>query len=214
MRRRGSPTARFEATNSAFESSEEDDDDDMIMDTDEQEELIRFMQEDAQKQSQLFQTAFSLVGGFAMVISLFVYPFLCHDECSQRLFSCWAHAIVSCGTHGLSIKLSRSMNPRYPTSGMEDDDDGGGGRKNDDLLIPPFSLVKSTLFGILVVVHVLPLLLWVMGIFDKDVEHFHLGLVLGNVVTLLGSFLLLWDAQSTREALSDLDGAKYEHKSL
>jgi hypothetical protein len=228
MRRRGrSPTRQFEATNSAFETSSDDDDEDddggdTMMDTDEQDELIRSMEEDAQKQSQLFQTAFSLVGGFAMVTSLFVYPFVCHDECSQRLLSCWTHAIISSGTHGLSIKISRSMNRCYPRRSADDADNGGDDDVNSnydkDPLIPipppPFSFAKSTLFGILVLLHVAPLLLWVMGGFDQDVEHFHLGLLLGNLVTLLGSFLLLWDLQSTRQALSDLNGAKYEHKSL
>lgn len=210
MRRRGrSPTERFKATNSALDASEEENGDNaVILDTDDQEELIRTMEEEAKKQSQLFQTAFSLVGGFAMVVSLFVYPFLCHDECSQRLFSCWTHAIVSCGTHGLSVKVSRSTN-RYPNGVDHIEDD-----INDDAGPAPIFPSLPSLFGILVVLHVLPLVLWVLGAFDRDVEHFHLGLVLGNLVTLLGSFLLYWDAQSTQQALNDLHGAKYEHKSL
>lgn len=176
------------------------------MDTDDQDDLIHSLQEDARKQSELFQKAFAAVGGFAMVTSLLVYPFLCHDECSKRLASCWTHAIVSCGTHGLSIRLSRSMNYPRQHSDAEEDDYGPS---------PLFvAFWKTPLFAAAIALHILPLVLWVVGVFDQDVEHFHLGLVFGNVVTLLGSSILLWDVYSTRRALSELNGAKYEHKSL
>lgn len=189
MRRRGrSPTERW-STN-----AEQDDDSDVsvILDTDDQEEMIRQLERDAQKQSRFFQSFFSVVGGFGMVVSLFIYPILCQEECSQRIVPCWAHALVSSGAHGLSIKLSQAkMNYEEPRL--------------------PFS---SGFFGILIILHVVPPLLWVIGVFDQDVEHFHLGLALGNLVTLVGALLLLWDEQSTRKALNDLNGAKYEHKTL
>jgi len=140
-----------------------------------------------------------------MMISLFVYPFLCHDECSQRLVSCWTHAMFSCGTHGLSIRLSRSMNlqeTKKDKEGMEYDPS------------PSVAFWTTDLFHVGVALNILPLVLWVVGLFHQDVEHFHLGLALGNVVTFLGSSILLWDVHSTRHALADMNGAKYEHKSL
>ena len=53
-----------------------------------------------------------------------------------------------------------------------------------------------------------------IGSFDGDTEHFHVGLTLGNLVSMVGALTLLWDAYMTREAFADLIGAKYEHKSL
>jgi hypothetical protein len=61
---------------------------------------------------------------------------------------------------------------------------------------------------------VVPLVVWMLGFFSKDIDHFHMGLIIGNVVTLFGSFLLRWDAQSTQNALQELDASKYRHKAL
>ncbi len=211
MKRRGrSPTKKSRSTNAILDGE--------MIDTDDQELLIRSLEEEAHQQSQLFQKAFAAVGGFAMVISLLVYPFLCHEECSQRLISCWTHAIVSCVTHGLSIQCSRCRNRKDNCDEDEQDDDDKNNKSDEDDGIDPMilaiSIWKTKLFQGAVVLNLLPLLLWIVGFFDQDLEHFHLGLVLGNVVTLVGAFLLLWDVQSTRQALDELNGAKYEHKSL
>jgi hypothetical protein len=61
---------------------------------------------------------------------------------------------------------------------------------------------------------VIPVILWLTGKFADDIEHFHVGLVVGNLVTFVGSMMLRWDVRSTTRFLEDLHGAKYEHKSL
>lgn len=208
MRRRGrSPTERREATNGVTSSEDDSDDDAVVLDSDDQEALIRSLEVDARKQSKLFQEAFTAIGCFAMFMTLFVYPFLCFDECSKRLVSCWTHAIVSCGTHVVSIVLSRSMN--NPDDKLDDQHD-----THYDSPLPTSAFWTTPLFGLAVCLHILPLFLWVYGAFDQDIEHFHVGLVIGNIVTLSGASILLWDVHSTRQAIADLHGAKYEHKSL
>lgn len=201
MNRRGrSPTKKSRSTNAVLVE-------DMI-DTEDQEELIQSLKKEAQQQSELFQKVFAVVSVFAMVVSLFVYPFLCYDECSQRLVSCWTHALVSCMMHGLSIYCSRRKNTSIPSNSTSTSD------TTTDPIVLCESVWKIKQFQIAAVLNVSPLLLWVVGVFDQDVEHFHLGLVLGNVVTLVGAFLMVWDTQSTQQALNELNGAKYEHKTL
>lgn len=208
MKRRGrSPTEKSYSTNAVpydYENDhvdDEDEDDMIIMDTDDQESVIQALQEQAQEQVQLFQKAFAIVGVLAIVITLFVYPFLCYDECSQQPWSCGTHALVSSLSHGLAIYGSRFPNiPPRPEETL--------------LLLLPVSILKTTPFLLATILNVLPIIFWVGGAFHLDVEHFHLGLVVGNILTLLGSFLLVWDAQSTQQALDELYGAKYEHKSL
>ena len=202
MRNRGrSPTESSRATNAAQDSSSHDE----MLDTDDQEELIKSLVAQSQRQAKFFQTVFAGVGFFAMVISLFFYPFICRDECSSRPISCWTHAFISCGTHAVSIKMSQSLNMLVY---------GHGETQASDPMLPPRALFQSWVFLVWVAVHLLPLLLWVIGSFDGDTEHFHVGLTLGNLVSMVGALTLLWDAYTTREAFADLIGAKYEHKSL
>lgn len=212
LRKRGrSPSAPLQyrytnAVNNEECSSEDyDDDDEIILDTDDQEDVIHSLQEQSYRQSKQFQTLFFGVGVFAMIISL-VYPFLCHDECSSRLFSCWSHTLVSCGSHVLSIKLSRSL--QYL------EDENGELRPLADPMLPPHSVLASPTFLAAAGANLVPLVLWISGAFDQDIDHFHIGLVMGNMVTLVGSIIVLWDWYSTRQALAELNGAKYEHKSL
>jgi hypothetical protein len=202
MRKRGrSPTENLHSTNAVHDGSDHDD----ILDTADQDELIETLDAESRSQSKRFQTAFAVVAIFAMAISLFVYPFLCHDECSTRPILCWSHAILSCGSHALSIKLSLAMNVLV---------DPHGHLKPSDPMFPPRAVLESPMFVLGAVAHVVPVLLWVLGTFHQDMEHFHIGLTLGNLVTLLGALTILWDTYTTRQALDDLYGAKYEHKSL
>ena len=62
MRRRGrSPTERFRATNGIQQQYSDDDDSDIsVLDTDDQEAIIRKLEQDAQQQSRLFQGIFSM----------------------------------------------------------------------------------------------------------------------------------------------------------
>jgi hypothetical protein len=202
MRKRGrSPTECFQATNAVRDAADQAE----MLDTDDQEAFIQSMEAESRRQSKFFQTAFLGVGVFAMVVSLFVYPLLCQDECSSRVLSCCAHAIASCGTHGFSIKISRSLNSLV---------DELGDSKPSDPMLPPRAVIESPIFLLWSVANLLPFVLWVVGVFDRDVEHFHIGLALGNLVTSMGALSLLWDTYTTRQAFADLHGAKYEHKSL
>lgn len=192
IRRRGRSPTKHLGTNTAEASDALE-----FLDTDDQDALVESLAYESKAQAQQFQKLFGLVGLFAIFVSL-GYPFLCQEECSVRAFSCWFHVLSSCGTHGLSIWLSRvDLEALWSTEET--------GRVQ---MFPPI----ATLFGILV--NLVPIVFWVGGIFHADVEHFHVGLGLGNVVTFTGSLLLRWDAVSTYAALEDLDGAKYEHKSL
>ena len=62
---------------------------------------------------------------------------------------------------------------------------------------------------------VTPWIIWFFGSsFAHDEDHFHLGLMIGNIVTILGSLLIRWDMESTNKALKDLDDARYKHKAI
>jgi hypothetical protein len=127
---------------------------------------------------------FRVVVGFAVVVSLF-YPLLCQDECSRPSGN-W----LVCWTHALYSALNHVLVIVLVT------------KQN----IMPF-LAVGTLVPLVVV--------WRLGFFSEDhIDHFHIGLIIGNVVTLLGSFLLRWDAQSARNALMELNASKYRHKGL
>jgi hypothetical protein len=156
------------------------------MDIDDQDLLVHSLEDQAFQQTKDFQRYFGLVVGFAVLVSL-VYPLLCQEECSTQWAACWIHAAVSSLTHALSILLSRKDPP-----------------SSRDL---PLLLATS-------VPTVIAVLLWLAGKFAEDIEVFHLGLILGNIVSFMGSLLLRWDIQSTKTALEELHGAKYEHKSL
>jgi TRAP-type uncharacterized transport system fused permease subunit len=155
------------------------------MDKDDQDALVESMEDEAWQQTKQFQRFFGFVGGFAVLVSL-AYPLLCQEECSVRWTTCWIHSIVSSVNHVCAILLSRRN------------------QRSQD-----FQLLVATIFLVAA-----PSALWVFGNFAEDVEHFHVGLLVGNLVTFLGALLLRWDIESTSKALDDLNGAKYEHKSL
>ena len=159
------------------------------LDKDDQDALVESLEVEALAQNRQFQTYFGIVGGFAALISL-IYPLLCQQECSSQWFTCWFHALVSLFAHLGAIYLSRT--------------DPSSLRAQQ-----PLAVVALT-----TVVIVIPILLWIMGFFSEDIEHFHIGLTIGNLVTFVGTMLLRWDVYSTTKALEDLHGAKYEHKSL
>ena len=60
-----------------------------------------------------------------------------------------------------------------------------------------------------------PWIVWIFGgAFDHDEDHFHLGLMIGSLVTYLGSFFVRWDMKSMDKALEELHNAQYKHKAL
>lgn len=200
MRRRGrSPTPKETTTNGSTIESENE-----FLDTDDQTALIATLADEAQRHLKQFRLAFGLVGGFAAIVSL-MYPLLNPEECSVRLFPCWFHSIGAAVIHSLSVALSQFQtpdisSPLYHTTTISQPNKG--------------SRLLHIFLGGTTMLHVLPPLLWWIGMLDNGAEHFHLGLWLGNVVTFLGALLLRWDASSTKRALEDLNDAKYEHKSL
>ena len=158
------------------------------LDEQDQQQLIESLEQEAAQQTRQFQLFFSIVGSFAILVAL-SYPFLCPTECSTKWISCGIHSLYSAINHGLMI-LSVSR---------------------DDIN----SRAHGRWFYALSLYTIIPFAIWLLlANFDLDREHFHLGLIIGNVVTWIGCVLLRWDTTSTRRALDDLHAAKYEHKSL
>ena len=155
------------------------------IDRDDQDELVASLEDEATYQTKQFQKYFGFIGAFALLASL-LYPLLCQEECSSRWIPCWMHATSSSVAHGLAIHQSR----------------------ND--IQSQFS--KWQLLALLLVGT--PFSLWLLGKFPDDIEHFHLGLIIGNVVTFVGTMILRWDTLSTKKAIEDLHGEKYAYKTL
>jgi hypothetical protein len=193
-RRRGrSPTPQFQATNAAvIDSGNADDnvnDEDSSvepMDEDEQRAIVESLHAQAVAQSRFFQQMFGYgIGGFATIFSL-CFPLLCPDECyHERL--CWIHAVFSSAVHAWTV---------HPFI----------------LQVTEWSRWKC-IIGLSL--QVVPWLIWLFDTtFSRDEDHLHLGLMIGNLVTYSGSFLMHWDMQSTNMALRELDDAQYSHKAL
>lgn len=160
------------------------------LDEDEQRELVQSLHIQAVEQSRFFQKAFGYgIGGFAMIFSL-CFPFLCPDECRHES-TCWVHAVFASAVHAWTVH---------------------------SFVLPSSSAAASPSRSkdvVSLALQVIPWLIWVFGSsFAHDEDHFHLGLIIGNLVTYLGAFLIRWDMESTNKALQDLDAAQYRHKAL
>ena len=204
--RRGRSKTRYsESTNAdAVDHDDDDDDDDdddepidEPIDEDDQQELVESLQREAAVQSRFFQNVFGYgIGGMAIVFSL-IFPLLCPDECTAEgtivTLACGSHSVFSSAVHAWSIHpfvlKTSSTTTRSPP--------------------PPPPIIID------VALQVIPILLWLTGFLStKDEDHFHLALLIGNIVTFIGSRLIYWDIQSTEKALENLDAARYKHKSL
>ena len=113
-----------------------------------------------------------------------VLPLLCQEECRSQSLFCWVHSIYSSLLHGMSISLAK--------------------KPGNDFSLFVMSFILASI----------PMIVWLMGRFEYDVEHFHLGLALSNMITLTGCMLLRWDDTVTRKSLKELNELKYSHKSL
>ncbi|KAL3936847.1 MAG: hypothetical protein SGBAC_007923 [Bacillariaceae sp.] len=184
MRRRGRSPTSYTGTNTASEDDDVMDEDD-ILDEDDQAELVEAVRREAEVQMKQLQLCFTYIGFGAIAIAL-LDPFLCYEECEQQLVSCWTHSILSAILHGGAVALAR----------IESNE------QDFHLFLLLFALV------------VIPMIFWVMDFFHEDIEHFHIGLLLSNMVTFVGCILLRWDDNSTFSAIDDLDALKYEHKTL
>jgi hypothetical protein len=182
MLRRRTPNSKQASESKSSESSNPEL---LLLDEDDQEQLLQSLEQEVAKQTRQFQKLFALVGGFALLVSLF-YPFLCATECSSQWIICWTHAVYSATMHGMVILISRDLRQQ----------------------------ARQALIYCLAILIIIPIILWILGKFADDIEHFHLGLMIGNIVTFVGWLLLRWDARSSGKALDDLNSAKYEHKSL
>ncbi|CAJ1943134.1 unnamed protein product [Cylindrotheca closterium] len=158
---------------------------DDVLDEDDQSELIEEIRLEAEAQMEQFQRYFTFIGFGAIAISL-VDPFLCQEECEQQITSCWSHSIFSAVLHGAAVALARNQS----------------NEQDFHWFLILFALV------------VIPMIFWVMDLFHEDIEHFHIGLLLSNMVTFVGCILLRWDDQSTFTSIDDLHDLKYAHKTL
>jgi len=183
-------------------------DDDEPMDEDDQRELVKLLQLEAAAQSSFFQKVFGYgIGGTAIFLSL-VFPLLCPDECSAdrgTALACWSHSVFSCGVH------ARMIHPFVLQSSST----------TTELSSSTTSSSASTSLTITTIatntdiaLQVIPILLWLTGFFSKDEDHFHLALLISNLVTYLGAHLVFWDMQATQKELESLDAARYKHKAL
>ena len=122
--------------------------------------------------------------GYFAIAASLVLPFLCQEECSAQSLSCWGHSIYSSILHLMSISLAKKQASDF------------------------------NLFMVTFILASLPMIVWLMGKFEYDIEHFHLGLTLANMTTLTGCMLLRWDDSETAKSLEELNELKYTHKSL
>lgn len=182
--RRGRSQTKYSKSTNAYWS------DDEPLDEDDQRELLESLEKEAAVQTLFFQAVFCFgIGGMAIVFSL-ILPLLCTDECSAddgRRLACWFHSAYASGVHAWTIHpfaLKRSLT-----------------------ISPPPIAIDIT-------VQAIPTVLWLTGFVSKDEDYFHLALIIGNVVTLLGARLIYWDMQSTKKVLENLDAARYKYKSL
>jgi hypothetical protein len=177
MRRRGrSPTLHI-GTNTSTQPD--------LLDEDDQDALVKSLEDKSLEQTRRFQRFFSYVGGFALVVSL-VFPLMSHEECSTQWLTCLSHSIISATAHGCSVALGQAD--------------------------PHASISKFSQAGVALIAFTV--LLWLAGLSKENFDHFHLSLICGNIVTFLGAGLLRWDIENTLRDIKELKGAKYEHKSL
>lgn len=187
-RRGRSPTRYAGATNANQNQRSEDYE---PMDEDDQEELVESLAREAARQSLMFQNAYGYgIGGLAIVFSM-VFPLLCGEECAaDRWAACWSHSLFSAGVH------FRSVQPFV--------------WKSSTTRVQPRTRLYNSID---IVLQIVPIGLWWTG-FLHDEEHFHLALLIGNLVTVLGARLIHWDMEVTERALEGLDAARYKHKCL
>ena len=128
---------------------------------------------------------FFFVGiGYFAIAISLVLPLLCQEECRSQTLVCWVHSLYSSVLHGMSIFLAKNHG-------------------ND------FSL-----FVVTFILASIPMIVWLIGRFEYDLEHFHLGLALANMTTLSGCMLLRWDDKVTKKLIEELNEMKYSHKTL
>jgi hypothetical protein len=260
QRRGRSPTPKTveQVTNASHEDDDNDDHSpatnatELFLDEDDQAALVQTLQEDATRQARYFQTLFSWVCGFAILVSA-TYPWLCASTClahgdndndnnqgsdvtleEQRLYyflprrHCWIHSLYSVTCHGLVIYLTVLLMsvPSLPLVRVgEEETPITSSNSNSNNKLQTSNHRPMTLLAAIVTFG--PVALWRMkwwessdknvfysSIVGEEEEHFHLGLMIGNIVTFLGLLVLRWDALSTRLALQELDAAQYKHKAL
>ena len=168
-----------------------------FIDEDDQEKLVLSLQADAIRQTEQFRRFFAFVCVFAILVTV-AYPLLCRTYCSNQPRICWIHSGYSSILHGVIIALQYYVPLSGPQPGK---------------ITMEANAVASSRNAILLtaILTTLPLLL---GVLKNDAEDFHLGLIIGNMVTFVGMLLLRWDAASTRRALEELHASKYKYKDL
>eukprot|EP00525_Craspedostauros_australis_P012530 CAMPEP_0198117266 /NCGR_PEP_ID=MMETSP1442-20131203/17503_1 /TAXON_ID= /ORGANISM="Craspedostauros australis, Strain CCMP3328" /LENGTH=209 /DNA_ID=CAMNT_0043775287 /DNA_START=1 /DNA_END=630 /DNA_ORIENTATION=- len=173
-----------------------------FLDETEQDELVRSLEAEALQQTKLFQSAYRYISAFAVLVSL-SYPLLCADECSAAWVSCWLHATVSAVLHIVTM-VGITKHEDIMLCCVSDASQQMNKTSTSWLYVPTIATVATALL----------LLVWYAGYFGSDKDHFHIGLTIGNGVTVLAGRMLQWDARTTIGSLKDLNAAKYHHKSL
>lgn len=177
------------------------------MDEDDQRALVESHHKEAAAQGRFFQAAFGYgIGSFAVAMSAFL-PLLCREECAASgAVPCWGHAAYSCLAHAWAVWPFIFCRPKQQ--------EGGASAAAGNLPPPSSARDPDRHLAVGLALQLVPPVLWLAGAFDRDEDHFHLGLMIGNLVTYGGAWLILWDARCTDRLLRDLRDAQYKHKSL
>lgn len=178
MRRRGRSPTTHPGTNTPAE----------FLDRDDQDVIVKSIEDEALEQTRRFRTFFWYIGAFALLGSI-AYPFLSYEECSTQWPVCFSHSFLSVVAHGCSIALGQQDDSSSPYSAST------------------FGKVCLALIGSTI-------LFWTSGATKEEADHYHLSLIFGNIVTFLGAALLRWDMENTLKDIRELDSAKYDHKTL
>lgn len=212
MRRRGRSPPRREQEGGVTRQ-EEDEEPEQYLDSDDQDALVSSLENEIIGQARQFDTYFRIVVVFAIIVSLIIYPFLiCREECSMHVQSCAVHSVISSVIHGLCFyntndKITAMMATtvkRFGTSAAQSKED------NNNNIVWDYVWHVGMLLLVL-----LPIIMWLYnGFYESDIEHFHLGLIAGNVTIYCGALLIRWNNNSLSSELQELYKAKYDYKSL
>lgn len=217
MKRRNVSSKQTEAQANA----DDRDDDPPFLDQDDQAALIRDLQTQAAQQQEMLYFIFKFLctaASFASVVAA-LWVTIEHDdneireELQQEIGTTpmawvWIHAVLSLFLHSIASNRSRSIRANYDfTSTRAADDSSKIGSRPTMMLWT--ALILLTANGAL----------WWWTTSDNNsgngsTKLLHAGLLLGNVTTLVLGWLLQVDAQSTREAMAELEASKYRHKEL
>jgi len=165
-------------------------DDPLLMDRDDQDRLVRQLQEENARQQAHMERIFGYLCRTAAIISILLAVFVHFRQTSSHSTAQilgWAHVSVSAILH-------------VNTSGLH--------QPSIDL---SYKIIRPAALNVLVACGGFFIARWRK---DDDCLHFHYSLLASNVLVLSMGFWLRREQRLTQESLSDLKASKYRYKSL